>query len=108
LTHGRAIHRRVRAKLHVVLDDDDGDLRDLFVRTIATTDEARAVAADDHAVLENPAIPDGAALANGGVGMDGAVAAHGCARTDGHVGVDHRALANPCAFADRNEWSDGD
>ena len=74
LADRRTIHRRVRAELHVVLDDDDGDLRNLFVGAVATTDEAVAVAADDDAVLKDDAIADRDALADGDIGMDDAVA----------------------------------
>ena len=52
------IDRRVGAQLHVVFDDDRGDLRDLLVRAVAAADEAVAIAADDHAVLQHHAIAD--------------------------------------------------
>src|SRR4029434_6395073 len=53
LAHCRSIDRGVGTKLHVVLDDDGGDLGDLFVCTVAASDEAVAVAAHDDAVLEH-------------------------------------------------------
>ena len=58
LADGWSIDGRVRAELHVVFDDDSGDLRDLLVRAVAASDEAVAVAADDDAVLQDHAIAD--------------------------------------------------
>jgi hypothetical protein len=55
--HGRTIHGRVRPKLHVVLDDDGSDLRNLFVRAVPRRANP-AVAADDGAVLQDDTIPE--------------------------------------------------
>ena len=78
------------------------------MRAITTTHEAIAIAADDHAVLQNHAIPDGAALANGDVRMDRAIAAHRGACTNSRVRIDHCAVADTRAFTNRDERSDGD
>ena len=94
----------VFAPSYIVLDDDDGNLRDFFVRAITTTHEAIAIAANDHAVLQNHAIPDGAALANGDVQMDRAIAAHRGA-CNSRVRIDHCAVANTRAFTNRDERS---
>ena len=53
LAHRRPVHRGVGAELDVVLDDHRRHLRNLLVRAIATPDEAIAVTADDHAVLQD-------------------------------------------------------
>ena len=41
LAHGRTIHGRVRPELHVVLDDDGSDLRDLLVRAVPAAGKPR-------------------------------------------------------------------
>src|SRR5438067_10336155 len=107
LADGRSIDRGVRAKLHIVFDDDGGDLRNLFVRAVAAPHETVAVAADDHAVLQDDAMANRHALANGDVRMNDAVVADTRARSNGDVRIDDRAIANRGALADRDERTDG-
>src|SRR5690348_1755907 len=64
LPHGRSIDRRIGTKLHVVFDDDRGDLRNLFVCAVAAPHEAVPVTPDDNAVLKHDAIADGHAFAD--------------------------------------------
>ena len=64
LANRRPIDRRVGAQLHLVFDDDRGDLRNLLVRAVAAAHEAVAVAADHHAVLQDDAIAERDALAH--------------------------------------------
>src|SRR5215510_1382977 len=55
---------RIRADLHVVLDDDSAGLGNFVMRAIRPGGKAKTVAADDRAVLDHHAIGDGDALAN--------------------------------------------
>ena len=106
LPDGRPIDGRVRAKLHVVFEDDGGDLRDLFVGPVAAAHEAVAVAADHHTVLQDDAIAEGHAFANRDVRVDDAVRADARTGADRHVGVDDRSIANCGALADRHKRRD--
>ena len=54
----RTIDRRIGADLHVVLDDDIADLRDLVVAAVGVAGEAETVAADDRAVLHDDAVAE--------------------------------------------------
>ena len=71
--------------LHVVLDDHGGHLRNLLVGAVGAPDEAVAVAANHHAVLQHHAVADRHPLAQRHVGVDDAVLAHAGARPDGDV-----------------------
>ena len=104
----RTIHGGVRAELDVVFDHHGSDLRDLLVRPVAAADEAVAVAADDHAVLQDDAIADGDALAERHVGVDHAVGADPGARADRHVREDDGVVADRRALPDRHERADRD
>ena len=106
LADRRTIDGRVRANLHVVLDDDAGMLRNLQVRAVLLPRETEAVAADDDAVVQRDAIADDDALANGRLGVNDAALADPRARTDHDVGVDDCACADRGAGADRDEWPD--
>jgi hypothetical protein len=106
LAHGRTIDGRIRPQLHIVFEDDGGNLRNLLVRAVAAANEAVAIAADDDAVLQDYAIAKRAALANRDIGVDDAVAADHGAGADGHVRIDDGAVADAGARADHDERSD--
>ncbi len=67
---GRPIHRRIRADLDVVFDDQPADLRDLFVAAVAAVREAEAVGAEHDPVLEHDAAADLNPLADGDLGVE--------------------------------------
>ena len=86
----RPVDRRIRADLHVVLDDEPADLRDLLVRAVGAPGEAEAVAAHDRAVLDHHAVADDDPLAHGDVRVQHAVVADARARTDHDEGMEDR------------------
>src|SRR5947207_3978572 len=106
LADRRTIDRRVRANLHIVLDDDAGMLRNLQMRAVLLPREPETVAADDDPVVQRDAIADDDALANGRLGVNDAARANPRARADHDVGEDDRACADRRAGADRDEWPD--
>ena len=105
---GGPIDRRVRADLDVVFDDDDAGLRNLLVRAVGAPDEAVAVGADHRAVLDDHAVADDDALADGHVRVNDAVVADDGAVADAHIRIDHRAIADARAAADRRKRPDRD
>src|SRR5688572_27041729 len=84
-THCGSIHRGVRTKLDVILDDYRRDLRNLLVSAVAASDKAVPVAADDHAVLQDHPVADGDPLANGDIRMDHTAITDPRTRSDSHV-----------------------
>src|SRR5262249_37312166 len=90
---GRSIDRAVRADLDVVLDDDGGGLRDLEMRAIRLLREAEALAADDHAVVEDDAVTDNGPLADRGMRANHAVVADGGAGANRDVWIQDRSRA---------------
>jgi len=92
LTEGRAINADVGAKLHVVFQNDDPNLRHLMVsafdggktKTVRTDHSSRV----DDAAVDLDAAPENAA------GADQAAVADSCAGSDRRQGADTRSFAN--------------
>ena len=102
----RAVDGGVGADLHIVLDDDDADLRD-FDSRCAPPRVTETIAADNDPGMENDPLSDAATLAHHHIGMK-----HG-SHTDAHIltqidtGEKHRALADPRSRTDKNVGKDG-
>ena len=102
----RTIDGRVRADLHIVLDDNGAGLGNLLMRAVRPADEAVAVASDDGAVLNDDPIADDDALANRHVRVNDAVIADDGAVSDADVRINHRAIADARAATDRRKRTD--
>ncbi len=94
-----AVDGGVGADLHIVLDDDAPDLRDLF-RSLIAENIAEAVLADAGAAVDEDAIAD-ERVQDAGAGADEAVAADPAAGADDGVGRDYGSAADGGAAADR-------
>ena len=100
------IDRRVRANFDVIFDDHVGVLGDLQVAAVGLLREAEPVAAEHRAVLEDDAVANGHAFANGHVRVEHAVFANARASANDHVRIDDRAGADGRARADHDKWTD--
>src|SRR5215203_6664733 len=106
LADGRTVDRRVRPHLDIVLDDDDGALRDLAMRTVRTRHEPVAVAADNGTVLDDDAGAEDAPLAHRHVRVQQAVVPDGRAAADHDVRMNDGPIAYARPSADHDERAD--
>ncbi len=107
-TDRRTIDRRVRANLHVVLDDDNALLGDLVMSSVAVGDEPESVAADDGAVLHDDTGAQHRTIAHGDAGVQDRVGANPRAGTDHDVGVENDAIADVRVGADDHQRANRD
>ena len=92
--------RDVICDQHIVLDDDSGHLWNLLVGPVTPPDEPVPVASNHDAVLQNHAVANRHAFADGDVRVNHAVAANRGSGTDGHVRKHNRVVADGRALAD--------
>src|SRR6516162_3562803 len=85
--HGGAIDAGETLNLDVILDHRDAGLHNLELRAIGSLGETEAIAADDHAVLENDAVADPAEFTDHGVGVGQKVISNLHTIVENHVGM---------------------
>ena len=103
----RPIDRHVRADLHVVLDDDGADLRDLDAR-LPVLDVAESIAADDGTAVDSDAIAETDVAIERRVAVDDRVHADDNALADDGAGVHDRSIADRRAVLDHRVRTDVD
>ena len=97
--HGGAVDRGQALDLDIVFDHRDAGLHDFVVRAVGALGESEAIAADDHAVLQNHAMADAAELAHHGMGMRQEIVADLRAFVDHDVRMQHGVRGRSTTFS---------
>ena len=105
--HGRAVNASVGTNLHIILDGNDTDLRNLVV-SIRTWSEAEAISTDDATCMKSHVIAELTAVINGYVRVDEGILAHLHTLADVSVRINLATFAYLCAIADIGESTDID
>src|SRR5579863_6248054 len=98
LANGGAVDAGVGLNLHVVANHGDPRLQHLVPAAVGLPGKAEAVAAYDHAVLQDHAVADTAVFAHYGVRVREKVVADARAAIDGDEAVQHGIAADHGTF----------
>src|SRR5208283_4747985 len=96
--HGGAVNAGVGLHFHVVLQNGGTGLGHLVPGAVGALGKAQAVAADDHAILQNHAIADAAVFAHHSVGVGEEMAADFGPKVNGYKTVQHGVGADLHVF----------
>ena len=106
-THGRAVNAGVGTNLHIILDSNDTNLRNLVV-SVRTWSEAEAISTDDATCMESYVVAELTAVINGYVRVDEGILADLHTLADVSVRINLATFAHLCAIADIGESTDID
>ena len=101
-THGRTVNASVGTNLHIILDGNDTNLRNLVV-SIRTWSEAEAVSTDDTTCMKSHVIAELTAVINGYVRVDEGILANLYTLADVSMRINLATFAYLCTIADISE-----